>query len=489
MDAEGAGFLMILRIVLFVVSMGLCLAQAPAGTDELVADVLRDWNVPGLALGVVRNGAVVHQKGYGLRDVDKKLPVTEGTSFLYGSITKSLTVLLLQTLAAEGKVDWDAPVRDQLPGFKLSDPVASERATPRDLVSHRTGIPRHDGLWVVPEPPTQEEMLARLRFLPASADFRTTYQYNNLMFVTAGMLGARAGGGAWEALLRKRVLEPLELGELAATYGEVKGRAELAVAYTQTGGAYRAVRASPRRLDVIAPAGAAAGTIGALTKYLLVHMNAGKVNGRQALPAAYFATMRTPLTPMPVTGADSPFSAAQAYGMGLFIGRYQGRTMIYHTGTISGYHAMMWWMPEEKLGVTVVLNRVERAAPHILALTLADRMLGLAATDWSAVYKKAVRPPVEPAKPVSGTQPGHPLAHYAGEYFHGGYGRVSVTENGGVLAFVLAGEKSELKHFHYDSFLAGTERVTFHTDSEGVVHSVEMRLEPAVPPIVFVRKR
>jgi hypothetical protein len=90
---------------------------------------------------------------------------------------------------------------------------------------------------------------------------------------------------------------------------------------------------------------------------------------------------------------------------------------------------------------------------------------------------------------VSGTRPGHPLGHYAGEYFHGGYGRVSVTENGGVLAFVLAGEKSELKHFHYNSFLAGTERVTFHTDSDGVVHSVEMRLEPAVPPIVFVRKR
>ena len=477
------------RMVLFVVSMGLCLAQAPAGTDELVADVIRDWKVPGLALGVVRNGAVVHLKGYGLRDVDKKLPVTVGTSFLFGSITKSLTVLLLQTLAAEGKVDWDAPVRDQLPGFKLSDPVASERATPRDLVSHRTGMPRHDGLWVVQEPPTQAELLARLRFLPASADFRTTYQYNNLMFVAAGMLGAHVGGGAWEALLRKRVLEPLELGEIAANYEEVKGRAELAVSYTQTGDGYRAVGATPRRLEVIAPAGAAAGTIGALTEYLRAHMNSGKVNGRQALPAAYFAAMRTPLTPMPETGADSPFSAAQAYGMGLFIGRYQGRTMVYHTGTINGYHAMMWWMPEEKLGVTVLLNRVERAAPHILALTLADRMLGLAGTDWNAVYRKAVRPPAAPAKPVSGTRPGHPLGHYAGAYFHGGYGRVSVTESGGVLTLVRAGDRSELKHFHYDSFLTGTERVTFHTDSEGVVSSLEMRLEPAVPPIVFVRQR
>lgn len=477
-----------LRLVLVVVSMGLCLAQAPVGTDQLVADVLRDWNVPGLALGVVRNGAVVHQRGYGLRDVEKKLPVTVGTSFAYGSITKSLTVLLLHSLAAEGKLDWDAPVRDQLPGFKLADPVASERATPRDLVSHRTGMPRHDALWAVAAPPTREEILARLRFLPASADFRTTYQYNNLMFVTAGILAAHAGEGKWEELLRRRVLAPLALGEIAATYSEVKGRAELAVPYTRKGDGYRAIGVTPG-LDVIAPAGAAAGTIEALTKYLLVHMNAGKVNGRQALPAAFFAKMRTPLTPMPETGADSPFSAGQAYGMGLFIGRYQGRTMIYHTGTISGYHAMMWWLPEEKLGVTVLLNRVERAAPHILALTLADRMLGLPATDWSAVYKKALRPAAEPAKPVAGTQPGHTLAHYAGEYFHGGYGRVNVTEDGGVLTFVRAGEKAELKHFHYDSFLAGTERVTFHTDAEGVVSSVEMRLEPAVPPIVFVRKK
>jgi len=477
-----------MRILLAVVFASFAFAQAPAGADELVQGLLHDWKVPGLALGIVHNGKVIHQQGYGLRDVERKLPVTVGTSFAYGSITKSLTVLLLHSLAAEGKLDWDAPVRDQLPGFKLSDPMASERATPRDLVSHRTGMPRHDAIWLVPKPPSREEISARMRFLPASADFRTTYQYNNLMFLTAGMLGAHAGGAPWEQLVRRRVLEPLELGAVAATHAEAKGHRELAVPYARNGDGYRELPVTPG-LDVIAPAGASAGTIESLTRYLLAQMNQGVVNGRQALPAAFFTKMQTPHTPMPATGEVSPFSAGQSYGMGLFIGRYQGRTMIYHSGTISGYHAFMWWLPEEKLGVTVLLNRVERAAPHILCLTLADRLLGWKATDWSGVYKKAVRPEAAPAKPVTGTSPSHPLNAYPGHYSHAGYGAVVVEENAATLTFARSGVKAELKHFHYDTFMAGTERVTFRGDADGVISSMELRLEPAVAPIVFVRSR
>ncbi len=471
---------------LFLALSSIALAQAPPDTDRLVEDLLRDWQVPGVALGIVKDGAVIHQQGYGLRDAERKLPVTTKSVFAYGSITKSLTVLLLHSLAAEGKLEWDSPVRDQLPGFKLSDPVASERATPRDLVSHRTGMPRHDLIWVVPQPPSREDLLTRLRYLPASADFRTTYQYNNLMFMTAGMLGARAAGSSWEQAVRSRVLEPLGLNNVAATYAEAALKPEVVQPYSLKDESFEKLPVTPG-LDIIAPAGSSAGSIEDLTQYLLAHMNSGVRNGQPALPATFFEAMRTPHTPMPATGTYSPFTAPQHYGMGLFIGEYQGRRMIHHTGTISGYHAMMWWLPQEKIGITVLLNRVERAVPHILCLTLADRLLGLKATDWSAVYKQNVPPPPAPLKQVNGTSPGHPMDHYTGRFSHPGYGPVIVTTNATGLTLDRSGAKLNLKHWHYDTFAAARERVSFLTDADGTVSTVRLKLEPAVPEIEFVR--
>ncbi len=476
----------LMRLLLAFLISSFALAQVPAETDRLVEGWLRDWEVPGMALGVVQKGKVVHLKGYGLRDVEGKLPVTAGSQFAYGSITKSLTVLLLHGLAAEGKMDWDGPVRDQLPGFKLIDPVASERATPRDLVSHRTGMPRHDGLWAVPQPPTREEILARMRYLPASADFRTTYQYNNLMFMTAGMLGARAAGEPWEKAVRTRVLEPLGLAGVAATYAEVKQKSELAVPYVVKEHVFEKVGVTPG-LDVISPAGSSFGTIAELTSYLMAHMQAGKVEGRQQLPARFFEAMQRPHTPMPQTAGYSPFFAEQAYGMGLFVGQYRGKKMIYHTGTISGYHAMMWWMPEEDLGVTVLLNRVERALPHVACLTLADRMLGLGNLDWTAVYKKNVAPPATAEKRVLATRPGHALSDYVGRYAHRGYGVLNVTEGAGGLLLDYAGQKSELKHWHFDTFGEGAMKASFVTERGGEVGSVRMKMEAAVDAIEFHR--
>jgi CubicO group peptidase (beta-lactamase class C family) len=479
-------FLVALLICSFGCSLGL--AQIPADTDRLMAEWMRNWEVPGMAVGVVQKGKVVHLKGYGLRDVEAKLPVTTESRFAYGSITKSLTVLLLHGLAAEGKMDWDGPVRDQLPGFKLMDPVASERTTPRDLVSHRTGMPRHDGLWAVPEPPTREEVLARLRYLPASADFRTTYQYNNLMFLTAGILGARAAGEPWEKAVRGRVLEPLGLGGVAATYAEAKQKQELAVPYVVRDHVFEKVGVTPG-IDVIAPAGASVGTIAELTRYLMAHMGAGKVEGKQLLPAKYFEAMQRPHTVMPETAAYTPFSAGQAYGMGLFIGQYRGKKMIYHTGTISGYHAMMWWMPEEDLGVTVLLNRVERALPHVVCLTLADRILGLGSADWSEVYKKNLTPVAAKAKRVEGTQPGHPLRDYVGKYRNAGYGEARVTEAVGGLVVEYAGQKTEMKHWHYDTFGEGAMKASFVTELDGEVGVLRLPLDAAVAAIEFRRVR
>jgi len=170
---------------------------------------MADLRVPGLALAVVKNKEAIFLKGYGLRDVENKLPMTPDTLLAIGSTTKAFTTFALARLVDEGKMSWDEPVRSYIPWFKLSDPVISERITPRDLVTHRSGLPRHDLLWYNNYRASREELVRRLAYLQFTADLRERFQYNNLMFLTAGYLLEVLSGKPWEDSVRELVLEPL----------------------------------------------------------------------------------------------------------------------------------------------------------------------------------------------------------------------------------------------------------------------------------------
>ena len=162
-------------------------SQVPAlGTlDAFVDSVMKEWKVPGLAVAAIKNGDVVLARGYGFRNVQSQLPVTPRTLFAIGSNSKSFTVTVLGMLNDEEKIDWDKPVREYLPDFRLHDPVATEQMTPRDLVCHRSGLPRHDLVWLATGL-SRPELYGRLRYLQPNKPFRSTYQYQNLMFMTAG---------------------------------------------------------------------------------------------------------------------------------------------------------------------------------------------------------------------------------------------------------------------------------------------------------------
>src|SRR6516225_1393080 len=163
-------------------------AQKPSldGFDAFAEKALKDWQCAGFSIAVVQNGEVILSKGYGVRDVKNNLPVTTKTLFAIGSSTKSFTVSSLATLVDQGKLEWDKPVRDYMPDFRMWDQMTTERMTARDLVTHRSGLPRHDLMWYS-SPFSRDELFARLRYLEPSKDFRTSFQYQNLMFMTAGL--------------------------------------------------------------------------------------------------------------------------------------------------------------------------------------------------------------------------------------------------------------------------------------------------------------
>lgn len=178
--------------------------KALADFDKFVDTELKKWNTPGIAITVVKDGKVILKRGYGYRDLDKKLPMTELTVQPIASVTKSFTVAALATLVREGKLSWDKPVRDYLQDFKLYSDYATLNVTPRDLVTHRTGLPRHDFSWFN-STATREELYKRLPYLEPSAPLRTRWQYNNFMYMTAGYMGGKIAGSDWETLVRKNI--------------------------------------------------------------------------------------------------------------------------------------------------------------------------------------------------------------------------------------------------------------------------------------------
>src|SRR5579862_4240577 len=243
------------------------------GFDAFADQTLKDWKCVGMSVAVIQDGKMILSKGYGFRDQKSQKPVSAKTLFAIGSSTKSFTVTSLGALVDQGKLDWDKPVHDYLPDFRLMDQFATERMTPRDLVTHRSGLPRHDLMWY-DSPFSRQELFSRLRYLEPSKDFRTTFQYQNLMFMTAGYLAANVSGMNWEDHVRKVVLNPLEMQSTNFSVNDSKKSPDYSLPYTVS---KENIKEIPfQNIDQIGPAGSINSNAEDMAKYVIMHLNKGK---------------------------------------------------------------------------------------------------------------------------------------------------------------------------------------------------------------------
>ncbi|MDR3738459.1 MAG: serine hydrolase [Terracidiphilus sp.] len=477
------------------------------GLDEFVAQVMKDWKVPGLALAVVQDGKVTLLKGYGYRDMEKQLPVTPTTLFAIGSITKSFTVSTLGMEMDEGKVDWDKPVRDFLPSLKLNTPELTEAVTIRDLITHRTGLPRHDLVWYSSDF-SREDLLRRLQYLEASKPLRATFQYNNLMFMTAGYIAGQLNGTSWEDAVSTRIFKPLRMTGTNFSELDTQNSTDFAQPYRKG----RDLKAELKRIPfdaqcpnrcAMGPAGEINSNVADMSKYMLFHMNHGKVDGKQLLSENNSLQMQTPQ--MAMQGAPAYKETGEgSYGMGFFLSTYRGHKEVEHGGNIDGFSANLSFLPGDKIGVVVLTNLDGNPVPSIVTMNIYDRLLGLDQVQWNQRMlaseqggKKAEQEAKDKGYSArkTGTHPSHDLKDYVADYSNPGYGTVSIAQEGENLKLTLNKVSRPLEHFHYDQFQVPVDpldpfekmRVMFVTDAEGDISSISIPLQPDVKDIVFTR--
>jgi CubicO group peptidase (beta-lactamase class C family) len=436
-----------------------------AALDRDIAKARDDWQVPGLAVAIVKDGAVALAKGYGVRTLGKPEPVDEHTLFAIASNSKAFTSAALAILADEGKVSWDDRVTAHLPYFQLYDPWVTHEMRVRDLLSHRSGLGTFSGdlLWYG-TPYSREEIVRRARFLRPTADFRAGYRYNNLMFIAAGEVVARASGQSWDEFVRARIFEPLGMKNSVTSTSALAGRANAATPHGPTYGPPRPYRWYS--WDGMAAAGGVISSAADMAKWLRLQLGRGTVDGRTIFSDAASRQMWTPLISFTVDRAAEqrfPSTHFRGYGMGWSLSDYRGRLVVEHGGAYDGMYSQVVLVPEEQLGFVVLTNSMTNIG-SALKYVLIDRYLGGSDRDWSRDFlERARRRDTAHAEEqariererVQGTAPSRPLADYAGTYPSDLYGTATVTLEKGALVLRLLPNPdlvADLTHWHFDTF-------------------------------------
>jgi CubicO group peptidase (beta-lactamase class C family) len=503
----------LLLLVLLMISSGLplgaqdaALAKKMQGFDAYMAKVLKDWNAPGVGVGIVSGDKLVFAKGYGYRDYGKKLPITESTLFQIASNTKLFTATAAGMLVEEGKLTWDKPVRDVVPAIRFYDDQLNNTVTLRDMLAHRTGITRHDVIWYKSDF-TRKELFDRVKYLEPSAPLRQTFLYNNLMYAAAGFIIELQSGLTWENFVQARIFNPLGMTSTVFSVADMRKQPDRSVLYNERRDGFELYEI-PYYEDQgpVGPCGAIISNIKDLSRWLTALMNEGKFEGRQVLPPAVLKATLEPAAPLPNIQAESLGYwevLNTAYGMGRATASYRGHLFTSHGGDLSGIHSQISFLPKEKVGVIVFVIG-DHCAPlyNAISYNIYERLLGLDETPWTAraleTRLKAKKAGTESrakagADRVPNTKPSHALADYAASYENPAYGILKVTLENGGLQMDFHKMKFPLSHFHYDRFDTPDDEsigerfsISFQTNPQGDIGKAVISLDEA--EVVFTRK-
>ena len=459
-----------LTAVLLSLLLSLAAAAQPFDTkavDKIVTSTMRAWGIPGAAVAIVKNDRVVYVSGYGTKELGGTEPVTGDTLFQIASTSKAFTSTALAMLAADKKLSFDDPVRQHLDYFHLSDMCADSQVTIRDIVSHRTGLKRHDELWDN-SPLTREEVVRRIGKVELSKPFRSAYQYQNIMYIAAGEVVAKASGMSWDEFVKTRIFQPLAMGRTVTSDAEWNA-ADHATGYQYAWKTGRVSRQRPIDTTTIGAGGAIKSSASDMANWLRFQLSNGAFNLVQITDPALIEETKTPNTVIRMEGLTREANTetnVMSYAMGWNVQDYRGELLVSHAGALNGFRTHVDLLPRRNAGFVIMTNIGRGLANISMRNSLADLLSSKPGRDWNAYYlmidrradeKSAAEKEARDAKRIPDTTPSRPLESYAGEYESPAYGIARVAMADGALVLQWSRMTIPLTHFHYDVFNAVSE--------------------------------
>jgi CubicO group peptidase (beta-lactamase class C family) len=494
------------RALPFFLLAQFCLAQP--NLDVVVEHARREFNVPGIAVAIVKEGKVVLAKGYGVRKLGEDAPVTPQTLFGIASNTKAFTAAALAMLVDEGKIRWDDPVIDHLPSFQMHDPYVTRELTVRDLLVHRSGLGLGAGdLMFWPQTDlTRNEVFRRIRFLKPASSFRSRYAYDNILYLVAGQIIPAVTGISWDDFVRDRIFGPAGMTLSNTSVRRNPSGGDVATPHAPEAG--KPVPISPSVFDNNAPCGAINSCVADMAKWITIQLNAGSLgNGKRLFSAERSREMWSAQTVMPI-GSPPPGSHPAlrnlqpnflAYGLGWVLSDYRGHKTVSHTGGLAGYVSRVMLVPDLRLGIVVLTNQEARGGYDSIIATVLDYYLQAPPSDWVSAFADLARRRETEAEGTiqktasarsTSSRPSLSPGAYAGRYRDSWYGDMVIEERAGKLAirFTHSPDLSgRLEHWQYDTFIARWAKrtlladayVTFSLKPDGSID--EVRMAPVSP--------
>ncbi len=426
-----------------------------AAVDRLARDTMTRWKVPAMTVAIVQNDRVVYLKGFN---------ATPDTLFQIGSTTKAFTTTAMAMLVDEKKLSWDDPVRKYVEYFHLSDPCADSLVTLRDIVSHRTGLSRHDELWDYTSM-SREDVIRHVASVKLTKPFRSAYQYNNIMLMTAGEAVAAAAKMPWSDFVKTRIFAPLGMSHTAISESDWT-HSEHATGYWYDAPHNAVLVQTSLPYESLAPAGAIKSSARDMAQWVRFQLADGVIDGKRLVSADTLNETKSPQTIVPLTGDtkdENPETNLSAYGMAWRVQDYRGELLVSHGGALNGFRTQVDLLPHQHSGFVVLSNLGRGLAVIAMRNALADMLTGKPQRDWNAYYLAvdAKSRDDEQAKKLAAqarrhrdTRPSHELAAYAGTYENAGYGPVVVSVEGDHLAVQYGRLHIPLTHYHFDTFSA-----------------------------------
>ncbi len=486
-----------LQRILFLGVLALCalpllraakLPEALGDFDAYVGRTLAEFEVPGLAVAIVKDGEVVFARGYGVKRIGEPARVDEHTLFAIASNTKAFTAAALAQLVDDGKLAWDDPVTKYLPGFQMADPFVTREMTVRDLLTHRSGLGLGAGdlMYFPASTFTPDEIVHRLRFIPLATSFRSRYAYDNILYIVAGQLFPAVAGQTWQQYVRAKILTPVGMSETKTSLLEIKPGDNVATGHAKEN--FQALAPVPSlSWDNGAPAGAIYSNVTDMAKWITAQLAVGVLPAaedgkeRRLFKAARQREMWSLVTPIPISEPPAGLAATKpnfsGYGLGWGLSDYRGKKLVSHTGGFPGMVSKVALMPELNLGVVVLTNQEQGAAFQAVTWRVLDAYFGVPPTDWVSAYSAAIKKRGKDADEgwqkhvaarAGGSKPSLPLARYAGGYRDAWYGDVAIAEENGKLMMRFSHSlqlTGELEHWQNDTFIAHWRDRTLNADA------------------------